>query len=186
VAGLRLDFGNAVDQYILQSAEVNDSYLYENIATVDGVQIDAVVTVTAMSENSLGDYPHEAITEAQIEVLNADNSEHVDVAGCYSTPEYVSAYEASEAYDFLGFNEPGALKGGLEVEYIDGYENDPEWEYTISTSLDLCDPGYTGDVDGFVDINVAFEVNGEPVTLNNVVINATDIDNEQIVTFWSP
>lgn len=186
VAGLRLNFGNAVDEDILENGGVGDPYLYENIATVGGTQIDAVVMITAMSDNSMGNYPYESISQSQIDALNVDNTEHVDIVGCYSNEGYVAAYEAEEAYDFLGFNAPGSLKGGTEVKYIDGYEDDPEWEYTISTGLDLCDPGYTGDVDGFVDINVAFEVNGEPVTLNNVSINATDIDNEQEVTFWSP
>jgi hypothetical protein len=186
VAGYRLNFDNAVDQEILENAELNDSYLYENIATVNGVQIDAEVTVVGMSENSLGNYPHEPISEAQIDILNADNTEHVDVAGCYSNDDYVAAYEAEEAYDFLGFNAPGSLKGGFEVEYIDGYEDDPEWEHTISTGLDLCDPGYTGEVDGYVEINVEFQVNGEPVTLTNVSITAHDIDGEQQVQFWDP
>lgn len=186
VSGLRLDFGNAVDEYILENGQINDPYLYENIATVDGTQIDAVVTITAMSDNSLGNYPHENISEAYVVALNDDNSEHVDVAGCYSNADYVTAYEAEQPYDFLGFNAPGSLKGGTEVEYIDGFEDDPEWEYTISTGLSLCDPGYTGEVDGYVQINVAFQVDGSPVTLNNVTINATDIDNEQEVTFWGP
>lgn len=187
VSGVRLNFGNAVDQNILENGEVNDSYLYENIATVGGTQIDAVVTITDLSDNSMGNYPYEAITQLQIDTLNADNTEHVDVAGCYSNDSYVTTYNNDAwPYDFLNFNEPGSLKGGTEVRYIDQYEDDPEWEYTISTGLDLCDPGYTGEVDGYVDINVEFQVNGAPVTLNNVTINVTDIDNEQEVTFWSP
>lgn len=186
VAGLRLDFGNDVDQNILQNGELNESYLYENVVTVGGAEIDALVTIVGMSDNSLGDYAHEFISAAQIDILNADNTEHVDAAGCYSTPEYVAAYDAGEAYDFLGFNAPGALKGGTEVSVIDEFEDDPEFEHAISTSLWLCDPGYTSDVDGYVQINVEFQVAGAPVTLNNVRINATDIDNSQEVTFWNP
>lgn len=186
VAGLTLDFSNAEDQNILDSAVVNDSYLYEGVATVGGARIDAEVTVLAFSDNSLGNYGHEAITQAGIELLNQFDENHVDVAGCYSTPEYVAAYEAGEAYDFLGFNAPGALKGGDEVEYIDEYESDPAENAAINTGLWLCDPGYTGEVDGYVDVKVEFLVDGDPVTLTNVTLNVIDIDREQEVSFWSP
>lgn len=186
VAGLTLDFSNAEDQEILQNAEVNDSYLYENVVTVGGVRVDAEVTVLEFSDNSLGDYPHEWITEQFITDLNNVDDNHVDVAGCYSTPEYVAAYDAGDAYDFLGFNTPGALKGGLEVEVIDEYESDPVENAAINTGLWLCDPGYTSEVDGYVDVKVEFLVDGEPVTLNNVTINAIDIDNSQEVAFWNP
>jgi hypothetical protein len=186
VAGLQLNFGNAVDQVILESAGDDDSYLYENVVTVGGVQVDALVTVVGFSENSLGNYPYEEISESQIFVLNVGDSAHVDVAGCYSTDEYVTAYNASQFYDFIGFNQTGALRGGYEVRYIDKYEDDPEWEHAINTGLDLCDPEYSGEVDGYVDINVAFEVGGNPVTLTNVAISAHDIDGEQQVQFYSP
>ncbi len=186
VAGQQLNFGNEVDQNILENAGAGDSYLYENVVTVGGVQVDALVTVVGFSENSIGNYLYESISEAQITELNNNNSEHVDVAGCYSTDEYILAMDAGEAYDFLGFNQEFALRGGYEVEYIDGYEDDPEWEHTISTGLDLCDPGYSGEVDGYVDVNVAFQVNGDPVTLTNVAIVAHDIDGEQQVQFWDP
>lgn len=186
VAGQQLNFGNAVDENILESAVANDSYLYENVVTVGGVQVDALVTVVGFSENSMGYYPYESISEAQITDLNNDRTEHVDVSGCYSNDDYIAAMDAGEAYDFLGFNQAGSLRGGYEVEYIDGYEDDPEWEHTISTGLDLCDPGYTGEVDGYVEINVAFQVNGDPVTLTNVSITAHDIDGEQQVQFWDP
>lgn len=186
VAGQQLNFGNAVDQNILENAAANDSYLYENVVTVGGVQVDALVTVIAFSDNSMGTYLYESISDSQITELNNNNSEHIDVAGCYSTDEYIAAMDAGQAYDYLGFLQEGALRGGYEVEYIDGYEDDPEWEHTISTGLDLCDPGYTGEVDGSVDINVAFQVNGDPVTLTNVSITAHDIDGEQQVQFWDP
>lgn len=186
VAGQQLNFGNAVDQVILENAEVDDSYLYENVITVGGVQVDALVTVVGFSENSLGNYPYEEISESYIASLNNLDPNHIDVAGCYSTDEYVTAYDANQPYDFLGFNQPGALRGGYEVRYIDKYEDDPEWEHAINTGLDLCDPEYTGEVDGYVDINVAFEVGGNPVTLTNVAISAHDIDGEQQVVFYSP
>jgi hypothetical protein len=186
VAGQQLNFGNAVDQVILENASANDSYLYENVVTVGGVQVDALVTVVGFSENSLGNYPYEEISTSQIALLNGVDDNNVDVAGCYSTDEYITAYNAGQAYDFLGFNQPGALRGGYEVRYIDEYEDDPEWEHAINTGLDLCDPDYSGEVDGFVDINVAFQVDGNPVTLNNVAISAHDIDGEQQVQFYSP
>ncbi len=186
VAGQQLNFGNAVDEIILENAEVNDSYLYENVVTVGGVQVDALVTVVGFSENSLGNYPYEEISESQIALLNGVDPNHIDVAGCYSTDEYVTAYDANQPYDFLGFNQPGALRGGYEVRYIDKFEDDPEWEHAINTGLDLCDPEYTGEVDGYVDINVAFEVGGNPVTLTNVAMSAHDIDGDQQVQFSSP
>jgi hypothetical protein len=186
VAGQQLNFGNAVDEVILENAGVGDSYLYENVVTVGGVQVDALVTVVDFSENSLGNYLYEEISESQIAILNGVDPNHIDVAGCYSTDEYVTAYDANLAYDFLGFNQPGALRGGYEVRYIDEYEGDPEWEHAINTGLDLCDPAYSGEVDGYVDINVAFEVDGNPVTLTNVAISAHDIDGDQQVQFYSP
>ena len=186
VAGQQLNFGNAVDQIILENAGDEDSYLYENVITVGGVQVDALVTVVGLSQNSMGNYLYESISESQIGILNDLDDNHVDVAGCYSTDQYITAYNAGEAYDFLGFNEAGALRGGFEVRYIDDYEDDPEWEHAINTSLDLCDPDYSGEVDGYVDINVAFQVNGNSVTLNNVTISAHDIDGEQQVQFYSP
>ena len=186
VAGQQLNFGNAVDEVILENAGVGDSYLYENVVTVGGVQVDALVTVVDFSENSLGNYPYEEISESQIAILNGVDPNHIDVAGCYSTEDYVTAYEANQTYDFLGFNQPGALRGGYEVRYIDKYEDDPEWEHAINTGLDLCDPEYAGEVDGYVEINVAFEVGGNPVTLTNVAISAHDIDGEQQVVFYSP
>ncbi|MFZ4505968.1 MAG: hypothetical protein ACOYNK_06430, partial [Microbacteriaceae bacterium] len=126
------------------------------------------------------------ISESRIATLNGEDPNHIDVAGCYSTEDYVTAYDANLAYDFLGFNQPGALRGGYEVRYIDEYEGDPEWEHAINTGLDLCDPAYSGEVDGYVDINVAFEVDGNPVTLTNVAISAHDIDGDQQVQFYSP
>lgn len=186
VAGQRLDFGNAVDEYILENASEGDSYLYENVVSVGGVQVDALVTVTEFSNISIGNYPHESISDDEIVMLNGFNLDHVDVAGCYTTEEYVASYYAEEAYDFLGFQAEFALRGGYEVAHIDGYEDDPEWEHTISTGLVLCDYNETDEVDGYVDINVAFEVDGEPVTLENVAISAHDIDNNQQVSFWAP
>lgn len=186
VAGERLDFGNAVDENILENGAIGADYLYENVVTVGGVQVDALVTILDMSDNSMGDYTYEQITDAQITLLNEMDPNHVDVAGCYSNEDYVTAMDNNEAYDFLGFNAAGSLRGGDEVRYIDGFEDDPEIEHVINTSLDLCDPGYTGEVDGFVDINVAFQVDGAPVTLTNVTMVAHDIDGEQEVTFWSP
>jgi hypothetical protein len=186
VAGQQLNFGNAVDENILENADINDSYLYENVVTVGGVEVDALVTVTFFSDNSIGNYPHESISDDDVVLLNSFNTEHVDVAGCYTTEEYVATYYAEEAYDFLGFNEEFALRGGYEVAVIDMYEDDPEWEHTISTGLVLCDYNETDEVDGSVDINVAFEVDGAPVTLTNVAISAHDIDNNQMVTFGDP
>lgn len=186
VAGQRLSFGNAVDQNILEDADIDEFYLYENVVTVGGVQIDAKVTVTAFSDNSIGNYPHEWISDEDIIILNGVNSEHVDVAGCYSTEEYVASYYAEEGYDFLGFNEEFALRGGYEVAQIDGFEDDPDEEHFINTGLVLCDYNETDEVDGFVAVRVAFEVDGEPVTLENVAISAHDIDNNQQVSFWAP
>jgi hypothetical protein len=139
-----------------------------------------------MSANSLGNYQHEFISEAQIVTLNGFDENHVDVAGCYSNEDYVTAYEAGDAYDFLGFNALGSLKGGTEVSVIDGYEDDVDWEHAINSGMWLCDPGYTGEADGHVSINVQFQVDGVPVTLNNVAMNATDLDREQEVTFYDP
>ena len=186
VAGKELVFGNAVDQYILENAEVDDSYLYENIVTVDGVQVDALVTVLAFSDNSLGSGPYEWLPQDLIDLGNETDPGFVDTPGCYTNADY--QYDRNNeiyAFELLDFV-PEDLGDGELVEYIDGYEDDPEWENTISTSLSLCDPGFTGTVDGFVDIEVEFQVDGSPVTLENVAINATDIDNGQQVTFWNP
>ena len=185
VAGHSLNFGNAVDENILENGNVGDSYTYTNVVTVNGVQVDALVTVDDLSDNSLPGGYFYALTQTDIDNINGLDSNAVDVPGCYSNGDYETATGNMQPYDPVNFGS-GDLVASAQVEYIDGFEDDPNWEPTISTSLSLCDSVADQTVTGYVDIHVEFLVNGNPVTLTNLALNATDIDWGQQVMFWSP
>ena len=185
VAGATFDFGNAVDTNIGESAAIGDELTYENVATVGGVQIDAVVTLTDASQSSIGnDGYHEDFDAAEIALLNGTDPDSVDVAGCYTNADYALTQEwgySGDPYAFVDFVSADLISGE-HVQYLDEYYDDPAYEGAINTGVDLCG----GPTTGYVQIRVDFEVAGDPVTLNNLSIYAGDIDNLQSMTLFEP
>jgi len=180
VAGATFSFANPVDVDLGDSADVNDSFNYTNVATVGGVQIDAVVTLIGASSNSMGNVAYETLTQNDIDGLNVTSSESVDAPGCYTNTDYVEQYPF---YDMTLFT-PSDLLPGSQIEILDEYDSDPADDVAIKTSVDLCD--FADATNGYVSIRVDFKVAGNPVTLNNLAIFADDIDNLQYVTLFDP
>lgn len=182
VAGATFNFGNSVDEEIGEGASVGDSFNYTNVATVGGVQIDAVVTLIGASANSLGNpqYDYAVLDQDDINYLNVVTSEAVDTPGCYSNADYDLN---SEFYDQTLFA-PSDILPGSRIEFLDEYDSDPEDDSAIKSDVDLCT--FEDTTDGYVSIRVDFEVAGNPVTLNNLAIFADDIDGEQYLTLFDP
>jgi hypothetical protein len=185
VAGATFSFDNPVDVDLGDSADINDPFNYTNVATVGGVQIDAVVTLIDASSNSLGNTSEYAtLTQVDIDYLNSSiTSEAVDTAGCYSNQTYSDAMGAGEPYAFEDFVDADRLPGS-QIEILDGYDSDPEDDSAIKSEVDLCD--FADTTNGYVSIRVDFKVAGNPVTLNNLAIFADDIDGLQYVTLFDP
>jgi LPXTG-motif cell wall-anchored protein len=177
------DFANPLDANILADASVGDSYFYTNVATVEGSQIDALVTFVAASTTSVGASQYEEFDQAEIDALNVVDANAVDVPGCYSNAAYIAAMEGGNPYAETDFVAADFL-AGESVQYLDEFEGDPAVDPAINTNTDLCT--FDGSVDGFVTIRVDFQVGGSPVTLNNLAIFAGDIDSLQSVTLFEP
>ena len=180
VAGATFSFDNPVDVDLGDSAEINDPFNYTNVATVGGVQIDAVVTLIDASSNSMGNVYYETLTQNDIDGLNVTSSESVDAPGCYTNTAYV---EQDPFYDMTLFA-PSDLLPGSQIEILDEYDSDPADDVAIKSSVDLCD--FADTTNGYVSIRVDFKVAGNPVTLNNLAIFADDIDGLQYLTLFDP
>ena len=183
VSGADFNFANDVDTDILAGATAGDTYLYENVATVAGSQIDALVTFVESSDTSQGmDYYNE-IDSSEIVILNDLDPNAVDVPGCYTNAAYRAAMDAGDPYGELDFVAGDRLTGE-SVMAVDEFYDDPAYEGAINTDVDLC--AADGYVDGYVTVRVDFQVGGSPVTLDNLEIYAGDIDGLQSVTLFDP
>jgi len=184
VAGATFDFGNPVDTPIGENAEIGDSFTYENVATVGGVQIDGIVTLIGASSSSIGTSEYAELGDSDIFILNGINAGAVDATGCYTNAAFALTQQfgyTGDPYDWVNFVS-GDLIDGRHAQFVDFFYYDDAYESAINTGVELCGSPTTG----YVQIRVDFEVNGDPVTLNNLSIYAGDIDNLQSMTLFDP
>ena len=183
VAGAEFNFANPGGVDRLVAAGVGDNFLYTNVATVDGNQIDARVTIGAVSASSVAEREFEFYDSFEVSSQNDRNNQNLTV-GCYSNQAFRDALDLGDFYDYDLFTESDRLQNGL-VRTGDHFEDD-ETDPGINTRVALC-----GDEDNLppsssVEITVDFLVGGSPVTLRNLVVNVQDVDSQQSVIFSAP
>jgi len=183
VTGAEFNFANPGGVDRLVAAGVGDNFLYTNVATVDGNQIDARVTIGAVSASSVAERQFAFFDEEAVENHNFLNGGSLTI-GCYSNQESRDAWDSDGFYDYDEFTESDRLQEAI-VRTVDHFEDD-ETDPGINTRLALC-----GDEDNLPPsssavITVDFLVAGSPVTLNNLVVNVQDVDSQQSVVFSAP
>ena len=183
VTGAEFNFANPGGVDRLVAAGVGDNFLYTNVATVDGNQIDARVTIGAVSASSVAEREFEFYDSFEVSSQNDRNNQNLTV-GCYSNQAFRDALDLGDFYDYDLFAESDRLQNGL-VRTGDHFEDD-ETDPGINTRVALC-----GDEDNLppsssVEITVDFLVGGSPVTLRNLVVNVQDVDSQQSVIFSAP
>lgn len=174
VSGIQLDFSNASP--IGENAALNDEFRYLNVATVNGTQIDATVTVVAI-DNLVTYSNYLFLDDAMATSYNGTFSGKAFTAGCWWNPTYAVSGDPADLAT------PDDLLPA-RVDMVDGSE-DVEDGKAINTDMTTCQ--MTGK-HGEVKIRVAFTT-GEAktaVTLEKVSISATDIDNTQTFTLLNP
>lgn len=185
-SGVSLDFSNPTDTGYLGNSTTGNSQQYEGVATIGGTVVDAIVTVVGVSDSSVGTEEYMDFDASEIDLLNtlnADLDPPVDplTPGCYSNDDYwLNLYTYAER----DFRLSDLLPSG-RVTAVDAYDDDPAYNSTINSEVNVCDDA-NGDENGFVTIRVNFEVDGDPVTLTNVALNITDLDNQQEMLLSSP
>jgi hypothetical protein len=180
--GVSFNFANAgVDR--LAASTTGDSYTYTNVASIGGNQIDAVVTVGDVSDSLVAEEDHRFFNQATVDLINGLLPE-LDpdlTVGCYSNADYLLNTDAYENLDFVAADR---LADGY-VDAIDEFKGDSS-DRGINSTVNACtyytDPSPASNV----EITVEFEVNGNPVVLNNLLLNVQDIDGGQTVSFSSP
>jgi LPXTG-motif cell wall-anchored protein len=178
VSGVTFNFSNPSSADIGVGAAIGAEFNYANVATVDGVVIDATVTVVNASSSSMANDPaYEYLDATFLDAMRVNFPEAVDVAGCYSNAEYRAADPAVAPYEQRNFV-PADLLPGQVVEVVDEYDSDAALDGAINLGTDLCGYG----VSGIVALRVSFTVDDAPVTLNNLTLFAGDIDGLQSMT----
>jgi len=179
-SGVALDFSNPVNTDYLENATAGDSQLYSGVATIGGSVVDALVTFVGASSSSVGeDFIY--FDQSQVDLINGLLGAPGNLTpGCYSNVGYLTN---PPGYDYSGFALGDRLAGG-SVMYVDGYDRKAAYNSTISSSVHICPDA--GGENGDITVRVDFQVAGEPVTLNNLTLNVTDLDNQQEMTLSSP
>jgi hypothetical protein len=181
-SGVALDFSNPTDTNYLANASVGDSQLYEGVATIGGTVIDAVVTLVGASDTSIGVEDFQNLNLVQVGLLNDLLPGGADplTVGCYSNDAFVAN---PDAFELMDFRLTDRLAGG-KVTFVDAYDEDPAYNSTISSSVDLC--ADSDETDGDITVRVDFQAGGNPVTLTNLALNITDLDNQQEMVLSAP
>jgi hypothetical protein len=162
----------------LENAGAGDRHLYEGIATIGGVVVDAIVTLVGASASSVGFEDFEDFTSGSLP------SEALTVPGCYSNVAFRAAYLADTDYNPTGFSADDLLTG-QRAAFVDQYDEDPAYNSTINSGMGVC-PNADDEENGDITIRVDFQVAGNPVTLTNVALHITDLDNQQTMELSSP
>jgi hypothetical protein len=181
-SGVALDFSNPTDTNYLANAGLGDRQLYEGVATIGGTVVDAVVTLVGASDTSVGVEEFQNLNLNQVGLLNELLPGGADplTAGCYSNDAYVANPYAYVLGDFRLSD----LLVGERVTFVDEYDDDPAYNSTINSGVDLCVDSEDGD--GDITVRVDFQVDGSPVTLTNVALHITDLDNQQEMVLSAP
>lgn len=168
-SGVEFDFSNVND--ILADAASGQSARYLNVATINGTQIDATVTVIETS-NVVANLNFQAFGQSDVDFLGSPWT-----IGCYWNPTYDTTFDAND------LNSSDKLDP--EIAIVDYVNNDHI--KAISTEISVCG-GYNLTGDGYGTIQVEFTTGDSetPVTLNHLHISALDIDGGQYVNFHSP
>jgi hypothetical protein len=180
--GVSFNFANAgVDR--LAASTTGNSYTYLNVATIGGNQIDAVVTVGDVSDALVAEEAYRYFDQATVDMINGLLPElNPDLtAGCYSNADYRQNTETYESLDFVAADRLG--DGYVDaVDEFQGDSSDRGINSTVNSCTYFTEPAPATNV----EITVEFEVNGNPVVLNNLLLNVQDIDGGQSVSFSSP
>ena len=177
-SGVELDFSNPFT--VLENGRVGDSSRYKHVATIDGVVIDAKVSIVAM-ENSARDVNYLYVPTDRIPEIEASLG-GTWTEGCYWT----AAYEAAN-------NDPNLPPVTLtpedklvnEIKAVDKVDSDTP--KGINTSFNVC-ADYTSPKAAFVTLKIEFTtgVAATPVTLTGLKLSVLDIDGGQQATFQNP
>lgn len=186
-SGVEFNFANPGGVDRLANVTTGDNFLYTNVATIGGTQVDALVTVGQVSQDAVSDdiYVYfNAFAVAYNNGLNPEPEADLEV-GCYTNEAYRQDYlNETTLFPFEDFVASDRLPGGY-VDVVDEFEDD-ERDPGLSSELTVCtyfdDPS---DATSF-SITVAFQVAGNPVTLDNLIVSAEDIDGGQHIKFTSP
>ena len=185
-SGADFNFANPGGLDRLADVSSGDNLLYTNVATIDGNQIDARVTVGTVSDDVVSDWNYQKFTQVQIDMLNGLNPAEEDdlTVGCYSNAAYRADVEAATyLYAFGDFVAADRMEDG-HITAVDEYQSDSS-DRGIHNNVDICS-GEDPSAASSIQITVAFQIAGSPVSLDNVLLNVQDIDGGQSVKFSAP
>ncbi|MCF8546618.1 MAG: hypothetical protein K9G02_01705 [Microbacteriaceae bacterium] len=185
-SGVDFNFANPGDLDRLTDVTTGDNLLYSNVATIDGNQIDALVTVGDVSDDVVSGWNYQKFTQAQIDHLNGLNPTEEDdlTVGCYTNAAYRADVEAGDyLYAQADFVASDRMADGY-ITAVDEYQGDRS-DRGIHNDVDICN-GEDPSAASSIEITVAFQTAGSPVTLDNLLLNVQDIDGGQSVMFSSP
>jgi hypothetical protein len=185
-SGADFNFANPGDLDRLTDVTTGDNLLYTNVATIDGNQIDALVTVGAVSDDVVSVSNFQKFTQVQIDMLNDLNPVEEDdlTVGCYSNVAYRADVEAETYLYAYGDFVAADRLDDAHITAVDDYQGDSS-DRGIHNNVDICN-GEDPSAVSSIHITVAFQIAGSPVTLDNVLLNVQDIDGGQSVKFSSP
>lgn len=185
-SGAGFKFANPGGFDRLANVSTGSNLLYTNVATIDGNQIDALVTVGAVSDDVVSEFIYQKFTQFQIDILNGFNPVEEDdlTVGCYSNAAYRADVEAGDyVYAYADFVASDLLADGY-IAAVDEYQGDSS-DRGIHNDVSICN-GEDPSAASSIEITVAFQIAGSPVTLDNLLLNVQDIDGGQSVKFASP
>jgi hypothetical protein len=185
-SGAGFNFANPGGFDRLANVSTGSNFQYTNVATIDGNQIDALVTVGAVSDDVVSGWNYQKFTEVQIENLNGLNPVEEDdlTVGCYTNAAYRADVEAGTyVYLYRDFVAGDRMADGY-ITAVDEYQGDRS-DRGIHNDVDICN-GLDPSAASSIEITVAFQIAGSPVTLDNLLLNVQDIDGGQSVMFSSP
>lgn len=209
VSGVELSFVNAAD--VLVGAAAGASVDYANVATIDGIQVDATLTVLE-SFNLMADDLKIFVSQNTIALINPlkTTEEPLVKTGCYDdvlvngepfggplTTTVPSQYRVgSETFSSSSFDPGSDFLTGSRLDVADEADaTNPADDRKINTHIESC-----GGVDftttpftfhkfpGFVRYRIDFTTGDAktPVFLKNVTMSAFDIDGGQYLRIFSP
>lgn len=203
------DFSFVSPTDVLAGAGVGEYADYDAVATIDGVVIDARLTVVELF-NSLAEPEKVFVSQNAIDIINglkALEDQPLEATGCYrdildigqpttdtQPTDYLVGAETFEATTAWDKDSP-FLVGSLLEAADEAEPDDAVADATIRTELHLCggfdastDPWRTFSFPGYVRLQLDFTTGPDrtPVQLANLTVAAYDIDGGQYVRLFSP